>query len=714
MAAGIPIGELPEELDVSAAVEAAYGSELDWAVERLRRGASVMLECDKQLVQHLYVAIRGRFRAVDGAAKRTLRLIDGRRLDGPGGLIQKTVTDLSQAVQESDSSTILVLPHLDLLTTTTRSGLTMEAREAVVWFYDNPEVTFLGFKDMDFELPEVIEDLFPARRSLLGCPRAKLPRLVLQREARKLAVDVFNPFSLYKYVSGLNPLKLRKVMEQFHDHRDFDPANPQTADAIQREIRRMTVVGNMELPRVDLEKDVGGYGEVKTRLKKEILELVSRRDTLPDLESVRAMEEIIPKGIIFSGPPGTGKTFFAKALATAMDATLQVVSGPELKSKWVGESEANLRRVFTQARESAPAIIVFDELDSFATQRGTYTGSGVEHSMVNQLLTEMDGFHKEELVLVIGTTNFVESLDPALLRPGRFELQITIPYPGEADRRAILEVYRRKFKLDLPDPLLELLVRKTEGFVDRDRGVRFSGDHLYAICRGFKRDELRDGRKTLTEKDVLAAVERESDGPVIMNPEEERVVACHEAGHALVAALLPNTSFPEKIVITPDENAALGYVIQEVKKNRYITTRAELRDTLAVAMGGRAAEQVLVGEIGVGAWNDLKKATEVAAMMVETLGMSGLGNTVFSRTGPRGEAERRELAPETARELDREIASLVDEASARARELLERHRGTLEKVVTELLARKVIKGPEFRKILEEAGIGSDHHQAPVQ
>src|SRR5205807_10119967 len=168
----------------------------------------------------------------------------------------------------------------------------------------------------------------------------------------------------------------------------------------------------------------GGYHKVKTRLRREILDVLSLKDRATEPDEVARLEELIPRGLIFWGPPGTGKTFFAKAMAASIGAAVTVVSGPELKSKWVGESEEGLRQIFHKARQSAPAIIVFDEIDSFATARGTYTGSGVEHSMVNQLLTEMDGFHKEEMVFVIGTTNFVESLDPALLRPGRFEFHL--------------------------------------------------------------------------------------------------------------------------------------------------------------------------------------------------------------------------------------------------------------------------------------------------
>src|SRR4029079_5207814 len=186
---------------------------------------------------------------------------------------------------------------------------------------------------------------------------------------------------------------------------------------------------------------------VKEQLRNEILNLLARKEQLTGEEQIKNIEELLPKGMIFWGPPGTGKTFFAKSIASSIGAAITIVSGPELKSKWVGESEENLRQIFHKARQSAPSIIVFDELDSFATARGTYTGSGVEHSMVNQLLTEMDGFHKDELVFVVGTTNVFEWLDPALLGPGRFEFHLHTPYPDDDDRREILSIYDQKMRL---------------------------------------------------------------------------------------------------------------------------------------------------------------------------------------------------------------------------------------------------------------------------
>ncbi|MGB1277683.1 MAG: ATP-binding protein, partial [Nannocystaceae bacterium] len=372
---------------------------------------------------------------------------------------------------------------------TTHTGLTLEAREAIPLLYENPEALLLGFRDPSFPIPKVIEGVFAARREIIGLPRDCLQQLVTQREARTIDADTFDPFALYKYVSGLNPIRFRKLMGSVGLRREALPGRPQ-GDSVYREVRSQTAGEEFELPNVDLDSDIGGYHEVKQRIREELLELVQRRDALQTGDEIRALESLLPRGIIFHGPPGTGKTFFAKAIASALGATVLVVSGPELKSKWVGESEENLRRVFRRARKAAPAVIVFDEIDAFAHARGTYEGSGVEHSMVNQLLTEMDGFRSSEMLLVVGTTNFLESVDGALLRPGRFEFLIEIPPPSTEDRREIIDLYNRKFGLGLSDGLKEHLVRRTDGVADRENGSAFTGDHLYAVCRALKRQSL--------------------------------------------------------------------------------------------------------------------------------------------------------------------------------------------------------------------------------
>ncbi|HBP18823.1 MAG TPA: ATP-binding protein, partial [Planctomycetes bacterium] len=372
-----PIRDLPLELNVDDAVEAAYGEDLDWIADKLRRNVSVLVECDKQVVTWLYAALRGRLRDPDAGRPLRCRFVSGqpRRPEGsddspqqqqqlPSSLMQLMIREITDLVRSAEPGTVIVIPHVDLLTTTTRSGLSMEAKEVIALVYENPEVLLLGFKDPEFELPKTMESVFTAKRAIVGIERRKLTRVILQREARKFGVEHFDPFSLYKYCSGLNVVRLREILEQFHDRMDYDPRNPEARTRLFGEIRELTRGAELDVPKIDLDEDIGGYKGVKERIKKDILDLLKHADGMDTEDKVKQVEELIPRGMIFEGPPGTGKTYFAKAIATAIDATAIVVSGPEMKSKWVGESESNLRNIFTRARRSAPAIIIFDEIDS--------------------------------------------------------------------------------------------------------------------------------------------------------------------------------------------------------------------------------------------------------------------------------------------------------------------------------------------------------------
>ncbi|MGE0708231.1 MAG: AAA family ATPase [Planctomycetota bacterium] len=717
MAVEIQIKTLPTELSVEDAVEAAYGDDLDWITDKLRRGVSVLVECDKQVVNFLYAAVRGRLRDPEQGRPLRCRFVSGqpRRPEGqdsaqqqqqlPSSLMQLMIREITDLVRSAEPGTVIVIPHVDLLTTTTRSGLSMEAKEVIALVYENPEVLLLGFKDPEFELPKTVESVFTARRSILGIDRARLTRVILQREARKLGVETFDPFSLYKYVSGLNVVRLRQVLEQFGDRMDYDPRNPEARARIFRDIRELTRGSELEIPKIDLERDIGGYKGVKERINKDILELLTRCDALEGEQQVKAVEELIPRGIIFEGPPGTGKTYFAKAIATAIDATAIVVSGPELKSKWVGESEANLRNIFTRARRSAPSIIIFDELDSFAHRRGSYSGSGVEHSMVNQLLTEMDGFRKEELVFVVGTTNFVESLDDALLRPGRFELKIRIPYPRERDRRAILEIYKQKFQLALPDPVFEYTVRKTSGYVNAERRTRFSGDHLYALCRGLARESIRRGEgHVITSEDVDAVI---GDAFELSKPTEaeEKVIATHECGHALVGALLPHAARPEKVTIDGEEELSAFYTSFDRDAMGIITTTARAEADVAVAFGGRVAEELCYGEISAGDMSDLHQATRLARVMVEAWGMGHSQEFCYeeSQEGFR----RRRLSEHREEQVDHEVDTILNGQRERARQLLAEHRETLQAMSALLVEKKVLERKDLKDFFQARGYEID-------
>ena len=708
----VAIKSLPLELGYDQAVECAYREELDWIEQKLSAGLSVLVECDKQLSNYIYKALRQRFRQHGG---RRLRLLSGAQMppatehEGIGAtqstLTQRLMEELREAIFDARTDAIIALTHLDILTTTTRSSLSMDAREAAAIMYENPDLVFLGFTDPEFEIPPVIEKVFAVKTAVAGIARDKLSGLILQKEARKFGVTHFNPFDLYTYVSGLNAVRFRQILSQIESRVDFDPMHPQTAKAIYQDIRKLTLTGDLEVPQVDLERDIGGYEDVKEKLRTEILDLLQIKERSGSSEDVRAIEEIVPKGMIFFGPPGTGKTFFAKAMATALNATVLIVSGPELKSKWVGESEQNLRRIFAQARKSAPSIIVFDELDSFASARGTYSGSGVEHSMVNQLLTEMDGFRKEELVFIVGTTNFPESLDQALLRPGRFELTIEVPYPNRKARRHILEIYIKKFGIDVPSEVLKHMLTRTEGFVDASKGIRFSGDHLYALMRGLKREQLRrgGGQMTVTKEDVDRVLDgKKASKKRVLNERERRTVAIHEAGHAILAYTLPHCPTVERITIASEEEDYLGYVMHAVSENEHVRTRHELLDSICVALGGREAELMVLGDVSSGCWNDLQQATGVAALMVEQLGMNERMGLRSYRQNTQQSAPlvltTRDISESTARALDEEIQQVLKTQHKRCAAMLTTHRKEFDTLVDLLLQKSTLGIEDMKEI----------------
>src|SRR5260370_2981640 len=392
---------------------------------------------------------------------------------------------------------------------------------------------------------------------------------------------------------------------------------------------------------------------------------MAHKDRSTDTEEISRLEDLIPKGMIFWGPPGTGKTLFAKGMAAALGAAITIVSGPELKSKWVGESEERIRQISHAARQSAQAIMVFDELDSFASARGTYTGSGVEHSMVNQLLTEMDGFHREEAVFVVGTTNYVDILDPALLRPGRFEFHLHIPYPDADARREILKIYDGKMALKMAPETLDHAVKQTDWIVPgAAAGTLFSRDHLNALCRSIARRRLRDRRKDATtppdaDRALLEWIEREK-----LTPYEEQVIATHEAGHAVCALLYPHAKPIERIALADDVVGALGYVRHQEPTHRNVKTRNQMLAELVVLMGGREAELLILNDLTWGASHDLQHATSIARDMVEVFGMGGeeVGVSRYRATSGNELTRYPDLSPAQLQLLDKRAQRLLDAA----------------------------------------------------
>jgi cell division protease FtsH len=698
----VPEKDLPASLTIEQAVEAAYTHELADAASNLIRGRPTLIECDKELAPYMYKNLRDRLKV----SKLPCVYLNGQQHDKqpqqgalPMGLMGTMIAQLKDAVRGTTlERKVVVLPHLDLLTTS-QTGLTGEAREVIPLLYENPELLWLGFKDPSFALPKVIENLFSSRTSILGISRNRLQYLITQKESRKFGKG-FSPWQLYKYVSGVNAVRLRKLLTTLEGE-DY-PADPKRAYA---QVRQATLSGSMEVPSIDLDKDIGGYTKVKSKLKAEILEVLSKRDTATDAEDISRLEELIPRGMIFWGPPGTGKTYFAKAIAASIGATITIVSGPELKSKWVGESEENLRQIFHKARQSAPSVIVFDEIDSFATSRGTYTGSGIEHSMVNQLLTEMDGFHKDELVFVVGTTNFVEALDPALLRPGRFEFHIHIPYPDEHDRREILSIFNVKMKLEFSTEAMDYAVRRTGENYITATGTSFSGDHLNALCRAVARLRMREGIKGETTPKLIERGLTEFDEKVELSDKDALMVATHEGGHFLCAIFCPHHAPPEKVTIQSDMPWAPFFTQFKHDKRKIGYSRNELLDIMTVLYGGIEAERMMLGDITTGASafgdprSDLSRASELAELFVEGCGMSSIAAPL--RTFKDHDGKRAVLSGMMAEAIDRQVNTIILECQTKAASILAKHKADLQKIRDELLEKKTLEGERVRAIIED-------------
>jgi cell division protease FtsH len=688
----IPESDLPLELSLAASVEAAYPRELGRCEQALGQGLPVLVECDKELTPFFYAQVRDRLK------KRSVRCVylDGRpgpdaQTGLPQGVVATMIGQVRDAVRGPVGERVVVLPHLDLLTTSS-GGLTGEAREVIPLLYENPQVLWLGFKDPSFPVPRVIQNLFPHRESILGIARDRLRHLVTQKEARKIGRDL-DPYRLYSFVSGVNAVRLRRILASLTGE-DY-PSDPRPALA---QLRAATLTtADMTIPDVRLDADIGGYARVKERLRREILDVLDYKTTLTDPEEIRRVEALVPRGMIFWGPPGTGKTLFAKAMAASLGAAVTIVSGPELKSRWVGESEENIRQIFLRARQSAPSIIVFDEIDSFAAARGTYTTSGVEHSMVNQLLTEMDGFRKDELVFVVGTTNFVESLDQALLRPGRFEFQLQIPYPEGADRRAILEVHNAKLRLEMSARALDYAVKRTADLVEGTQ-TRYSGDHMQALCRAIARARLRDRADGPTDvTDVERALTEYLERPELTGA-EEKVVATHEAGHALCALLCPHAPPIERISIRGDLGGVLGFVRYADPAHRYVVTRGQLLDGICVLYGGREAEALLLDDLSIGSGHDVERATGIARALVEEFGMGAeeLGVRRFAAAHDQGHPPH--LSDAMRASIERSVRDLLEAQRGRARELLAANRDVLLALRDLLLEKKVLDREAFAPI----------------
>jgi len=442
--------------------------------------------------------------------------------------------------------------------------------------------------------------------------------------------------------------------------------------------------------------DVAGVDEAKTELQ-EVVEF------LKTPKKFQLLGGRIPKGVLLVGPPGTGKTMLAKAVAGEAGVPFFSVSGSEFVEMFVGLGAARVRDLFAQAQEKAPCIIFVDELDALGKARGANPlgGHDEREQTLNQLLVEMDGFDPKKGVIIMAATNRPEILDPALLRPGRFDRQVLVDRPDIQGREAILKVHAKGVKL-APEVDLKVLAARTPGFVGADLANLINEGALLAARKNKAQVEMADLEEAIDR--VVAGLEKKAR---VMSPKERERVAHHEAGHALVAASVPTGDAVHKISIIPRGIAALGYTLQLPTEDRYLLTRSELLDRLAVLLGGRAAEQLAFGEVSTGAQNDLQRAADIARRMVKEYGMSErLGAVAFEPErrpiflpGGDGLGGGRTYSEETAREIDVEVKRIVDETETRVKDLLTKRDRDLKTIAQRLLEKEVLEGEELRQLL---------------
>src|SRR5215471_1333604 len=411
-----------------------------------------------------------------------------------------------------------------------------------------------------------------------------------------------------------------------------------------------------------------------------------------------------PKGVLLVGPPGTGKTLLARAVAGEAGVPFFSISGSEFVEMFVGVGAARVRDLFEQARQHAPAIIFIDELDALGRARGAFVGGGHDEKdqTLNQLLAELDGFDPSSGLVLLAATNRPEILDPALLRAGRFDRQILVDRPDKRGREQILAVHLKKAKL-AADVNPEQIAALTPGFTGADLANLVNEATLLATRRNADAVTMSDFNNAIER--MVAGLEKRNR---LLNPLERRVVAYHELGHAMVALALPGTETVHKISIIPHGVGALGYTIQRPIEDRYLMTRAELEHKMAGLLGGRAAEQLVFGEISTGAADDLAKATDIARAMVLRYGMSdALGNVAYDRDrSPFLQPnipvpQERSYGEATAHAVDRAVRELVDRAFAQASAILQKNRVLLDRTAAALLATETLDEPEIERVKQQ-------------
>lgn len=444
--------------------------------------------------------------------------------------------------------------------------------------------------------------------------------------------------------------------------------------------------------------DVAGEDEAKENLS-EIVDFLHHPDKYAKIGAQ------MPKGVLLVGPPGTGKTMLAKAVAGEAGVPFFPIAGSEFVEMFVGMGASKVRDLFQQAKQKAPCIIFIDEIDAIGQKRtGNAMGNSEREQTLNQLLTEMDGFNADDNVVILAATNRPESLDPALLRPGRFDRRVPVELPDLAGREAILKAHAKKVALG-DDVDFHTIARMAAGA---------SGAELANIVNEAALRAVRDHRDAVSQADLEESIEVVIAGyqkkNAILSDDEKKTVAYHEIGHALVAALQSHSAPVQRITIIPRTSGALGYTMQVDQQDKYILSREELENKIATLTGGRAAEEVVFNQITTGASNDIEQATKLARAMITRYGMTDEFDMVAMETVTNkylGGDTSLACAPETQKYIDAKVVSVVKEQHAKAKKILEDHRPALDALAKYLYEKETITGKEFMDILRAQTAGRD-------
>lgn len=465
--------------------------------------------------------------------------------------------------------------------------------------------------------------------------------------------------------------------------------------------RKHQLIGSGESTGVKFE-DVAGIEEAKDELKQVV-------DFLRNPKRYTRAGARIPKGVLLIGPPGTGKTLLARSVAGEANRPFFHISGSDFMEMFVGVGAKRVRELFRDAEAAAPCIVFIDEIDTLGRNRSGQLGNAHEEreQTLNQLLVEMDGFRSDRGVIVLAATNRPDILDPALLRPGRFDRQVYVDRPDVNGRKAILQVHMKDVKSISEEVNLDELAKLTVGAAGADLANIVNEAILLAASRSHLPEVSSEEEKPITVhmKDFVEAIERGAIGLTrknrILNAEEKKRIAIHEAGHALVACCVPEADPVHKITIMP-RGPAGGYVLQRPEQERFLTTKKQLEAQIKVALGGTVAEELLLGDISTGAAGDLKMATQIATSMVREFGMSELGR-VFYGIDPSDSPERQRASEDSSREIDLAVRKLVQTCLDEVRRLLEKHQSAIQEIAELLLREETVDGKELKKHLRDRG-----------